>query len=405
MVSSESTLKSLSESGMLLPQEEMLEVGRKKSNLFIGIPRETSFQEHRVALAPDAVAMLAGHGHHVVVESQAGQASNFSDHAYSEAGAEIKKNAKDVFKADFILKVAPPSIREIGMMQHRQTLLSALQFIVQPKDFIDKLMDKKISAIAWDYMQDEDCIYPIVRAMGEIAGTTSILIAAEYLSRNEGQRAMLGGISGVAPTEVVVIGSGTVGEYATRAALGLGASVKVFDNNIYKLRRLQNDIGRRLYTSTMQPDFISTAIADADVAVGAIRAKQGMTPCVVTEDAVKKMKPGSVIVDVSIDQGGCFETSEVTNHEDPVFTKYDVTHYCVPNIPSRVPRTASHALSNIFAPILLNIANKGGIDNVIKMNKGIRHGVYMYYGTLTNQFIGERFNIPYQDIDLLMAAL
>ena len=405
MISSEGTLKSLTQSGMLLPQEETLAIGKKQQSLFIGIPKEISLQEHRVALVPEAVAILVGNGHRVVVESDAGEAGNFSNHDYSEAGAEIKRSQKEVYKADLILKVAPPSIKEIGLMKHRQSLLSALQFIFQPKNFISKLMEKKISAIAWDFMQDEDSIYPIVRAMGEIAGTTSILIAAEYLTRNDGQSAMLGGISGVAPTEVVVFGAGTVGEYATRAALGLGASVKIFDNNIYKLRRLQNDIGRRLFTSTLQPEVIMKVLQEADVAIGAIRAEQGRTPCVVSETAVKNMKPGAVIVDVAIDQGGCFETSEVTSHENPVFTKYNVTHYCVPNIPSRVPHTASYALSNIFAPIVLNIANKGGIDNVIKINRGVRHGVYMYYGTLTNKYIGEKFNLPYQDIDLLMAAL
>lgn len=404
MTSSQEALKSLSQSGILLPQEEMLEVGKKKSNLFIGIPKETSFQENRVALVPEAVALLVNNGHRVAVEGGAGKASNFQDHEYSEAGAQIKRSVKEIYKADIILKVAPPSMSEIAMMQRRQTLLSALQFIVQPKDFVKKLMAKKVTAIAWDFMKDEEGIYPVVRAMGEIAGNTSILIAAEYLSGEKGQRAMLGGISGVTPTEVVIIGAGTVGESATRAALGLGASVKIFDNSISKLRRLQNDIGTRLFTSTIQPKVLTKALKNADIAIGAIRGRYGRTPCVVTEKMVQIMKQGAVIVDVSIDQGGCFETSEVTNHEKPVFTKHDVIHYCVPNVASRVSRTASYALSNIFAPILLNIGDEGGVESVVKKNRGVRNGVYMYFGTLTNRFIGETYNLPYKDIDLLMAA-
>lgn len=405
MKTSKQLLASLSQTA-LLPQEETLEIGRKKGKLFIGIPKEISFQENRVALVPDAVSLLVNNGHHVIIESAAGKMANFQDHDYSEAGAQIAYNPADVYKADIILKVAPPSPEEIGMMQQRQTLISSLQLTVQPEDFIKQLMAKKITAVAFDWIRDQDGIYTVIRSMGEIAGSTSILIAAEYLSNvNNGQGAILGGISGISPTEVVILGAGTVGEFATRAALGLGASVKVFDNSIYRLRRMQSDIGTRIFTSVIQPRVLAKHLKTADVVIGAIRGQQGRTPCVVTEQMVSEMKTDSVIVDVSIDQGGCFETSEVTNHSHPVFRKHGVIHYCVPNIASRVSRTASFALSTIFTPILLNIGEEGGVENMLRRDIGVRNGVYLYNGTLTNQVLGEMFKLPYQDINLLMAAL
>ncbi|MCW3085351.1 MAG: alanine dehydrogenase [Bacteroidetes bacterium] len=405
MKTSKELLASLTQTA-LMPQEEMLEVGRKKGKLFIGIPKEISFQENRVALVPDAVALLVNNGHRVVVETNAGKMANFQDHDYSEAGAQIVYSAEDVFKADIILKVAPPSPQEMEMMQQKQTLISALQLTVQPEDFLKQLMSKKITAIAFDWIKDRDGIYSVIRSMGEIAGGTSILIAAEYLSNaNNGQGAILGGISGISPTEVVILGAGTVGEFATRAALGLGASVKVFDNSIYKLRRLQSDIGTRIFTSVIQPRVLAKHLKTADVVIGAIRAQNGRTPCVVTEAMVSEMKVGSVIIDVSIDQGGCFETSEVTNHSKPVFRKHGVIHYCVPNIASRVSRTASYALSTIFAPILLNIGEEGGVENMLRRDEGVRNGIYVYNGVLTNQVLGEMFKLPYKDINLFMAGM
>jgi alanine dehydrogenase len=406
MVTSKDILLSMKKQGGLMPQEEMLEVARRKGQLFIGLPKETSFQENRIALVPDAVALLVNNGHNVLVETNAGKAANFEDNDYSEAGAQIVYTREEVYKADIILKVAPPSAEEIALMQRKQTLFSALQFTVQTDDYVKQLMDKKITAIAYDYIQDEEGIFPIIRSMSEIAGNTSILIAAEYLSNvNNGQGSMFGGVTGTPPTDVIILGAGTVGEYATRAALGLGASVKVFDNSVSRLRRLQSDLGIRVFTSVMQPKVLKKALKTADVVIGAIRAPQGRTPCVVSEEMVSDMKYGSVIIDISIDQGGCFETSEVTNHTKPVFRKYGVIHYCVPNIASRVSRTASYALSNVFAPIMLNIGDEGGIENMLKSNSGVRNGIYIYNGILTNKFLGETYELPFTDINLLMAVI
>lgn len=389
----------------LLPQEEMLEVGRQHKKLFIGIPKETLHQENRIGLVPDAVALLVANGHDVVVETGAGVGANYQDKDYSEAGAKIAYDTKEVYQAEIILKIAPPSLDEMEMMQPKQMLISALQITVQPENFLKKLISKKATAIAFDFIKDSDGIYPFVRTMSEIAGSTSILIAAEYLSNvNKGKGMMMGGVCGIPPTEVIILGAGTVGEYAARAAIGLGATVKVFDNSKYKLSRLQNDIGQRVYTSVIQPNILAESLKNADVVVGAIRSSAGQSPCMVTENMVSEMKTGSVVIDVCIDQGGCFETSKVTSHSNPVFTKYGVIHYCVPNIASRVAQTASMALSNIFAPLLLEIGDAGGFEPKMRSEFGIRNGVYLYNGILTNKHLGERFNIPYKDLNLLMAA-
>ena len=404
MIVSGDALKSLAQEAALMPQEEMLEVGKKNKKLFIGIPKETSFMENRVALAPEAVGLLTAHGHTVVIQTKAGIGANFSDSDYSEAGARITYNKEEVFKADLIFKVAPPTNSEIEMMQMKQTLFSALQLAVQPKNTLKKLMEKKVTAIAWDYVKDNSGIFPVIRSMGEIAGNTAILTAGRYLSEDIGRGMMLGGVAGIAPAEVVIIGAGTVAEYAARAALGLGAIVKVFDNSTYKLRRLQNSLGQRVYTSVISPKVLAKALRRADVAIGSLRAQAGRTPMVVNEKMVQDMKEGSVIIDVSIDQGGCFETSRVTSHEDPVYKEYGIVHYCVPHIASSVPRTASFALSNIFAPLIIDIGEGGGMEKIIYDNAGFRHGVYMYRGALTSSYLGETFGLPYQDLNLLMAA-
>ena len=405
MVMTKDVLFSLTKGGYA-PQEEMLEVARKKGKLYIGIPKEMAFQENRVPLVPDAVALLVNNGHRIIVEAGAGSAAHFEDSDYSEAGAEIAYSADEVYKADIILKIAPPTLTEIENMKTKQTLFSALQLTVQPEDFLKKLVAKKLNCVAFDLITDDAGIFPVIRAMGEIAGGTSILVAAELLSNaNGGVGSILGGISGISPTEVVIIGAGTVGEFAARAALGLGATVKVFDNSTSRLRRLQSQLGTRIFTSVIVPKVLEKHLKTADVAIGALRASKGRTPCIVSENMVAEMKTGSVIIDVSIDQGGVFETSDVTNHTKPVFRKHGVIHYCVPNIPSRVARTASYAFSNIFQQILMNMGDEGGFESLVRKDSGVRNGVYIYNGILTNQFLGEAFNLPHKDINLLMAAM
>ncbi|MBK6397247.1 MAG: alanine dehydrogenase [Bacteroidetes bacterium] len=396
---------SLAASAALMPQEAMLEVRKQHKQLYIGIPKEISFQENRVPLIPESVALLTNHGHQIVIEAGAGAASKIEDSDFSEAGARIAYSSEEVYKADIILKVAPPSKAEVELFQTRQTLISILQMSMQNSEYIRTLSNKKITAIGYEFIHDESGVYPIIQAMSEIVGSSSILIAAEYLSNAfSGKGELLGGVAGIPPSVVVIIGAGTVGEYAARAAIGLGADVRVFDNSIHRLRRLQNRLGRRIYTSILVPNTLLRELKNADVAIGALRSSEGRTPVVVTDEMVSEMRAGSVIVDVSIDQGGCFETSEVTNHLQPTFKKYGVVHYCVPNIASRVSRTASTALSNIFTQILLSAAEEGGIDEVMWKDRSVRNGVYMYNGSITNRYIAETCRLPYKDLDLLRAA-
>ncbi len=389
----------------LMPQEEMLEVGKQKSNLTIGVPKENSSQENRIVLVPDGVSLLTKHGHQVVIEAGAGISAHFTDHEYSEAGGQIVYSPEEVYKSDLILKVAPATSAECEFLKPRQTLISALQIGIQKEEYFRTLIQRKVTAMAFELIRDRANTLTVIRAMSEIAGSTSIFIAAEYLSDPEyGRGKMFGGFTGIRPSEVVIIGAGTVGEYATRSAVGLGALVKVFDNSVYRLRRLQNNLGIRVFTSILHPKVILESMRTADVVIGAIHTKNGKTPCLVTEDMVSQMKEGAIIIDISIDQGGCFETSHPTTHKNPVYKVHGITHYCVPNIPSRVPHTASQALNNIFVPIILDIGTEGGIDNFLKTDHGVRQGVYLYNGVSTNSFISRYFNLPFQDIDLLMAT-
>ncbi|TDU40017.1 alanine dehydrogenase [Gelidibacter sediminis] len=386
----------------LLPQEEILEIYKKKGSLFIGIPKETYFQEKRVCLTPDAVSAIVSNGHRVMIEAGAGAGANFKDKTYSEAGAEITKDTAKVYSCPIILKVEPPSLDEIKMINPQTLLISALQLKTQHKKYFETLAAKRITALAFEFIKDDDGSYPAVRSLSEIAGTASILIAAELLSNmNGGNGLMFGNISGVPPTEVVIIGAGTVGEFAARSAIGLGANVKIFDNSITKLRTVQSNLGRTLYTSTLQPKNLLKALKRCDVAIGAVRGAN-RAPIVVTESMVDCMKSGAVIIDVSIDMGGCFETSEVTSHDKPTFEHNGIVHYCVPNIPARYSRSASVSISNMFTPYLLKIAEDGGIENALRFDRGLKNGLYFYHGILTNKSVANWFDLKYSDVNLLI---
>lgn len=386
----------------LIPQEEKLEITKRKSELFIGIPKETSYQERRICLTPDAVNTLTANGHRVMIEAGAGLSSSYSDKEYSDAGAEITPDTKKVLGCPMLLKVEPLTMAEIELVNPETIIVSAIQLKTRRKEYFDALIKKKITALAFEYIKDDDGSYPIVKSLSEIAGTASILIASELMINNEfGKGLLFGNITGVPPTEVVILGAGTVGEFATKTALSLGATVKVFDNSITKLRRLQNNLNQRVFTSTIHPKSLLKALRRCDVAIGAMHGKE-RCPIIVTETMVEHMKKGSVIVDVTIDTGGCFETSEITTHEKPTFIKNNVIHYCVPNIPSRYSKTASLSISNIITPYLLQVAEDGGIETAIRRDNGMKNGVYLYHGILTNKAIGEWFNLPDSDINLIV---
>lgn len=386
----------------LIPQEERLEIQRHKQELFIGIPKENQQIEKRICLTPDAVAALTAHGHRILIEKGAGLGSSFTDNDYLNAGAELTVDTKKVFACPTILKVAPPSMDEIEMIKPQTVLISALQLKTRNKAYFEKLAAKKITALAFEFIQDEEGNYNATAALSEISGVAAILIASELLSSGPNRTGQLfGNITGVPPVDVVIMGAGTVGEFAVRTALGLGANVKVFDNSIANLRKIKNNVSQSLYTSTLQPKYLSKALLRCDVVIGALAGKN-RAPVVVSQTMVENMKPGAVIIDISIDMGGCFETSELTTHEKPTFVKYGVTHYCVPNLPSRYSKTASISLSNIFTPYILDIADDGGIEHSIRMDKGLKNGIYLYHGILTNKSVGEWYNLPCSDVNLLI---
>ena len=385
--------------------EETLDIKPQTSSLFIGIPKEEAFQENRIALTPDSVAVLVSNGHRVVVEQKAGEGAHFSDKDYSEAGAKIAYEKKEVFECDLLIKSAPVSDQELDHLKVNQTIISPIHLPVMKTHILEKMMEKRITALSFENLKDDSGHNPIVRSMSEIAGSAVMLIAGQYLgSANNGKGVLLGGISGIPPTKVIIIGAGIVGEYAARTALAVGGSVKIFDNNIYKLKRLQNNMGARLWTSVIEPKILAKQLKTCDVAVGALSSAGGRTPIVVSEEMVAQMRPGSVVVDVSIDRGGCFETSEITSHEKPVITKYGVIHYCVPNIPSGFARTASQAVSNVLMPLLLEIGDEGGLEKLVWHKFNIRTGIYLFKGSLTNIHLSQRFNLKYTDLNLLIAS-
>jgi alanine dehydrogenase len=401
-----STLKPQIDSSIFYEtQEEVLDIRYRSKPLLIGIPKEIAFQENRIGLIPEAVSVLVANGHEVLMEHNAGEGSRYSDMDYAEAGAKIVFEKEEVYKCPILVKTAPPVEADLPFLQMHQTIISPLHLTALEKGLMEKLMAKKITALAIENIKDENQNFPILRSMGEITGSAVMLIAGQYLSNfNQGKGILLGGISGVPPTKVVIIGADIIGEFATRNALALGASVKVFDNNVSRLQRLQNNLGQRVWTSVLEPKILAKQLKTCEVAVGALRNDFSRAPIVVTEEMVAAMRPGSIIIDVAIDRGGCFETSELTNHENPIMIKHGVIHYGVPNIPSGFARTASQAISNVLMPLLIQIGDLGGLSEIIWQQIHLREGIYLYKGALTDIYISEKFNLKYTDLNLLIAS-
>ena len=386
-------------------QEEVLDVKPQGTKLHIGIPKETAFQENRIALTPDAVGVLVMNGNQVSVEHKAGEGSHFSDADYAEAGATIIYDREEIFRCPILVKSAPPVVEDMPLIQMNQTIISPVHFSALQRELIAMMMEKRVTALSFENFKDESGTYPIVRSMSEIAGSAVMLIAGQYLSSfNQGKGVLLGGISGIPPTKVVIIGAGIVGEFASRNALALGASVKVFDNNVYRLKQLQNNLGQRIWTSVLEPKILAKQLKTCEVAVGALSNEVGRAPVVVTEAMVAAMRTGSIIIDVAIDRGGCFETSELTSYENPTLVKHGVIHYGVPNIPSGFARTASQAISNVLMPLILEISDEGGLEEMVWHKLNVREGVYLFRGALTDFSISEHFDLKYTDLNLLIAS-
>lgn len=400
------TIEALVRQSALSPQEQVAKVRKTEQSLIIGIPVEKELQEKRICLTPQSVGLLTNNGHQVVVESGAGSGANFSDRAYSEKGAKIVYSSKEVFESPVVLKVEPPTAEELEMMKPNSTLISALQMSTLNPELIASVNKKKLTGIGFELIEDKGGLKPIVRSMSEIASYSIISIASELLSKvkDGGMGVIFGGVTGVPPLKIVILGAGTIGENVARAALAMGASIRVFDNHHYKLRRLKKDLGQEVYTAIVDPETLALELKDADVVIGALRSEEGTSLCVVSEEMVASMKPNSVIIDASISQGGCFETSRVTSHEAPTFIKHDVIHYCVPNIGARVSRTSSRALSYLWTPILLQVAQNGGVENMMASKNWFMKGVYSYKGYLTNANIARKFGVQFKDLELLLCG-
>lgn len=388
-----------------MPREELIEKAVGKRRITIGVPHDYHDGEKRVALTPEAVKILTDAGQQVFLERAAGQQAGFSDREYSDNGAIIADNSSQVYECDILIKIAPFSQDEATQLKGGQTVISFLNAAIMDEETLAVLMRKRVIAIAGEKIKDGDGMFPVVESMSEISGITSVLLASDYLSTTSGGKGvMLGGVTGVTPTEVIIIGANTAGEYAARAAQGLGAIVRVFDSSVSRLRNFQNLLGQRLYTSTFHPQVLHKALKSADVLIGALSADPHMQWFYVTEEMVQGMKRGSVIIDLNADTGGCVETSEPRALKDPIYEKHGVIHYSAWNLPSRVPKTASIALSNIFRPLMQEIADAGGITPLLRFNTGLRNGVYIFNGILTNEILGQRFGLLSKDINLLLAA-
>lgn len=392
--------------GVYIPQELLKEISKVNNRLLIGIPCERVEGERRVALTPEAVDMLTERGHRVLVETGAGLGINYSDSHYSEAGAEIVTSSTEVFQADIILKVLPPLVAEVMMMKPRAVVFSTIQFNTFSQGAFELMAAKRITAISYELMVDEQERSLVLNAISEIEGTASVMIAADLLSNTQGGKGiLLGGIPGVSPTEVVIIGAGNAGTVAARAAMAFGASVKVFDDDINKLRTIQQVLGQGLFTSTFHPNVLHNAFRSADVVIGAKCYINTRRRYIIAEDMVRSMKRGALLIDLRINQGGCFETTCCLSPTEPsVFEQYGVLHYCKQNISNYVARTTSMALSNIFVPLFFTIGDVGSVQAMIKCDSGFKKGVYMYYGKPVNDYVSSHFSLPSNNIDIYLAA-
>ncbi len=400
------SLQGLERERGLMTMEKPLKKEDEHQSLRIGVPREVANEERRVALAPSGASALVANGHEVYVEQGAGRQAHFQDEEYTESGAELIKSPDDLYgHCDLIVKVGPPNDEEMDLLQERQILLSALNLGGTTPDFLRHLMRLKITGIGFEFIRDPDGTFPLVRMMHEITGSMAIQIAGRYLESNEGGKGvMLGGISGVPPATVVILGADVVGEWAARTALGYGAHVIVLDTELGALRALEHYLDRSITTAVASEQYLRQAVHSADVVIGAMMASGQRSPMLVTEEMVASMSPGGVIVDAVMDQGGCIETSRPTTHSEPVFRRHDVIHYCVPNMPSNAARTATYALTHVLVPYLIRIGEAGSINEALWQDEGLRNGTYVYRQHLTKKSLATMFGMNHRDIELLIAS-
>ncbi len=386
-------------------RELMLKAEKQRVSAVIGIPKEDQEIEKRLALTPETVSLLVSSGYRVLVEAGAGRTIQYADSYYADSGAEIVETAQEVFQADLILKILPPTLEEVQMMRRRSAVFSFLYIHKLTTPVLKLMSDRRIHALAYELLHEGSGVSPFVTAISEIEGVTSIALAAELLSNAHGGKGIiLGGIPGVTPTEVVIIGAGVAGTMAARAALAQGASVKVFDDDIVKLRTIRHELGSPVYTSTLQPNVLRNVFRSVDVVIGAMQYINKTHFYRISEDLIREMKKGSIIIDLRMAQGGCFETTMeacLPDHPD-TFEKHGVLHFCEMSLSSRVARTASISLSNLFVSLFTSMGDRGGLDHFAQFDRGFASGFYMYAGKMVNSYVGNHFNYPVTDIGLFL---
>lgn len=367
----------------------------------IGIPKETLGEEKRVALAPAGVDALTKAGHTVFIETEAGLGSHFTDQDYVTAGATIVYSPEEVFqRSELITKVTPLTNEVADLLQENQIIFSFLHLSVGKKHIIDKLIEKRVTAISYELIEKNDQL-PVLQSISEIAGQLAIQLGSKFLKSDVpmGRGILLGGIPGVAPAAVVILGAGVVGLSSARAAYSMGAQVIVIDKDLRRLRRIENTVSKNISTVVANPMTIARGVKFADLFIGAVQVKGEKSPHIITEEMVKTMKKGSVIVDVAIDQGGCVETSYPTTLSNPTFVKHNVIHYCVPNIPALVARTASYGLTNASLEYIEKIADNG-LSNALIGDIGLSKGVCTYSGTCSNELVAETFDLEFRRLHI-----
>lgn len=367
----------------------------EKTQMIIGIPKEIKTDEYRVSLIPVGVEEMLKHGHTVLVEKGAGLGSGVYDQEYKRAGANLVDDPREIYdRAQLVMKVKEPLPEEYTFLREDQVVFTFFHFAAS-KILTDAVLKAGGIAIAYETIRDKYGQHPILTPMSEVAGRMSIQEGAKYLEKPMlGRGILLGGVPGVAPAEVVIIGGGVVGANAAKVAAGLGARVAILDININRLRYLDDIMPKNVITLMSNAQNIRENIRNADLLIGAVLIEGARAPCIVTREMVQTMKPGAVIIDVAIDQGGCVETSKPTTHSNPVYKEYDIIHYCVTNIPGAVACTSTRALTNVTLPYALEIADKG-YERAARENPAIGGGINMVKGRVTNKAVADAFGMAY----------
>jgi alanine dehydrogenase len=372
--------------------------------MIIGVPAETHRHEHRVGLTPYAVRWLVDRGHTVVVEQGAGAAARFPDDEYRAAGATVAYNGEEAYKrAELVCRVSAPSRDDLDLLRPESIVCGFQHLSVQPRATIDRLRELEITAIGYELIEDGEGHRPVLVPFSEMAGQMAIYLASHLLENGQGGRGiLLGAVPGIAPPTVLILGAGTVGRTAARRAVAIGAHVIVLDEDLAKLRGLSRDLSGQVVTQLAAQDRLAQYTAIADVVIGAVLIPGARAPFLVTEEMVKRMRPGSVIIDLSIDQGGCVETSRPTTPEHPTFVVHDVVHYCVPNMTANVARTASRALADAVRHWIADIAEHGPAE-AFRTDGGLASGVYLYRGAVVHPALAAAHGLPIRALTDLLA--